>query len=39
MRNELLPGRYIRAYQEELITLEQLRERVPELRKQEQAVH
>jgi site-specific DNA recombinase len=31
-------GRLVTAYQEELITLEQLRERMPELRKQEQAV-
>ena len=30
--------RLVTAYQEELITLEQLRERMPELRKQEQAV-
>jgi site-specific DNA recombinase len=32
-------GRLVTAYQEELITLEQLRERMPELRKQQQAVH
>jgi site-specific DNA recombinase len=31
-------GRLVTAYQEELITLEQLRERMPELRQQEQAV-
>jgi site-specific DNA recombinase len=31
-------GRLVTAYQEELITLEQLRERMPELRKQEQVV-
>ena len=32
-------GRLVTAYQEELITLEQLRERMSELRKQEQGVH
>src|SRR5262249_49436389 len=31
-------GRLVTAYQEELITLEQLRERMPELRKQERVV-
>ena len=31
-------GRLVTAYQEELITLEQLRERMPELRKQQQVV-
>jgi site-specific DNA recombinase len=30
--------RLLTAYQEELITLEQLRQRMPELRKQEQAI-
>ena len=32
-------GRLVNAYQEELITIDELRDRTPELRRQEQALH